>query len=116
MLNVHSEAEMYQAALNACILAASEGFPHLTIAEIIRPPHRVFDAAMARQVVIHMMVTEMCWPKRRVAETEQRSREAVNRAIRTIDERLKSLKFENHYRTISARASELLASRIREAA
>lgn len=115
MVNVHSEKDMYQATLTACILAASEAFPHLSIAEIITPPHRMFDAAMARQVVIHLMVTQFSWPKRRVVEEEGRSREAINRALRTIDERLGSQRFAAHYETIAARASELLSERIREA-
>lgn len=116
MLNVHSQKDMYQANLNACYLAASEGFPHLSIAEIIEPPKDMLDAFLVRQVVMHLMVEQFCWPKRRVAEETFRNRGTFNHGLRVIDERLRSLKFENHYRTIAARASELLAARIREVA
>jgi hypothetical protein len=116
VLNNHSEKDMYQATLSACILAVSEGFPHLSIAEIISPPHRMFDAALARQIVLHMMVAQFCWAKRRVVEEEGRSREAIFRALRTVDKRLTSPRFQSHYETIASRAVELLAARIREAA
>lgn len=116
MLNVHSQHDMYDTTINACVLAVSEGFPHLSIAEIITPPHRMFDAAMARQVVVHLMVNQFLWPKRRMVGVEIRSREAINRALRTIDERLQAPKFAAHYETIAARAAELIAARVREAA
>lgn len=116
MLNVHSQKDMYQATLNACYLAASEGFPHLTIAEIIDPPHRMFDAALVRQIVLHLMANQFCWPRRRIYQETLHNRGTIWRGMRVIDERLTSLKFENHYRNVAARASELLAASIREAA
>lgn len=116
MLNVHSQKDMYQAAWSACVLATSEGFPHLTVAEIITPPHRYFDAALARQVAVHLMVNQFCWPRRRVYLETLHNRGTIGRGLQVIDERLQSVKFENHYRTIAARASDLLAARICEAA
>jgi hypothetical protein len=116
MVNVHSQKDLYQANLNACYLAASEGFPHLSIAEIIEPPHGMMDAFLVRQIVMHMMVTQFCWPKKRLWIEEQRNRHALYHGLKVIDERLTSAKFEAHYRTIAYRALELLAAHIREAA
>lgn len=116
MLNIHSQKDMYQATWSACVLATSEGFPHLTVAEIITPPHSYFDAALARQIAIHLMVIQFDWPRRRVYQETLHNRGTIGRGMQVIDERLQSVKFENHYRTIAARASELLAARIREAA
>jgi hypothetical protein len=107
MINVYNSKALYEAHLHACYAAVREGFPHLAIRDIVEPPHQWFDAALARQVVIHLMVAEFKWPKRRVVEVEDRSREAINRALRTIDRRLETPRFSTHYRSIAARAHAL---------
>lgn len=116
MLNVHSQAALHDAAFHASVLAVRGGFPHLAIRDIIDPPHEWFDAALARQVVIHLMVRVFLIPKRRVVETQERSREAVNRALRTIDARLQSPRFQNHYRRMAQAARGTLTARMEDAA
>jgi hypothetical protein len=108
MINVFDQKALYDAQLHACYAAVREGFPHLAIRDIVEPPHEWFDAALARQVVIHLMVTEFKWPKRRVVELEDRSREAINRALRTIDRRLETPRFGTHYRMMAERAHALV--------
>lgn len=112
MVNRFDQSEMYEATLHACVLAVQEGFPHLAVCEILDPPHDWFDAALARQVVMHLMVREFEWPKRRVVECENRSREAINRALRTIDERLLTPRFDTHYRSMAHQARALLSLRL----
>lgn len=107
-LNVFDQNALYDAHLHACFAAVREGFPHLAVGEIVDPPHDWFDAALARQVVMHLMVTELKWPKRRVVEAENRSREAINRALRTVDARLGSLRFAAHYKAMALRARTLI--------
>lgn len=116
MLNLHSQSALHDAAFHACVLAVRDGFPHLALRDIIDPPHRWFDAALARQVAIHLMVRVFHIPKRRVVEHQERSREAVNRALRTIDERLQSPRFANHYRRIAEAARASLTARMEDAA
>lgn len=56
-------------------------------------------------------------PKRRAVEMQGRSREAVNRAMRTIDERLGEPLFFECYQDLTDRARSLvLETRIRRAA
>ena len=107
MINKYDHKALYEAHLHCCYAAVREGFPHLAIRDIVEPPHQWFDAALARQVVIHLMVTEFKWPKRRVVEVEDRSREAINRALRTIDRRLETPRFTTHYRVMAERAHAL---------
>lgn len=114
MLNRFDQRQLYAATLHACIFAVRDGFPHLTARDIIDPPHQWFDAALARQVVIHLMVREFNWPKRRVVEMEERSREAVNRALRTIDRRMETPRFASHYRSMATQARALLFIRTSE--
>ena len=111
MINIFDRSALYEATLHACVLAVQGGFPHLAVREILDPPHDWFDAALARQVVMHLVGREFDWPKRRVVECESRSREAINRALRTIDERLESASFQTHYRSIASEAHRLLALR-----
>lgn len=94
----------YQADINAAYAAVRDGFPHLGVRDIVSPPHGWFDAALARQIVLHLMVHQFQWPKRRIVETEDRSREAVNRALRTIEERRLSPRFASHYDRITSAA------------
>lgn len=116
MINLHDQQQVYSANLHACILAVRDGFPHLAARDIIEPPHQWFDAALARQIVMHLMVREFSWPKRRVVEVEDRSREAINRALRTIDSRLEAPRFADHYHQMADRARALLLTDISEAA
>ncbi len=109
MINTFDQNALYEVHLHACFAAVREGFPHLSVSEIVDPPHEWFDAALARQVVMHLMITEMKWPKRRVVEIEDRSREAINRALRTVDARLESLRFAAHYKMMAQRARALVA-------
>ncbi|MDO6967024.1 hypothetical protein [Rhizobium alvei] len=88
MINVHSSDERYSLHITCSYIAVRESFPHLTVRQIIEPPHEYFDAALARQIVIHLMNQFFAWPRRRIAEHSGRSRESIHRAIRTIDDRL----------------------------
>jgi hypothetical protein len=112
VINIYDQEEMYEATLHACFASVREGFPHLTVRDIVDPPHRWFDAALARQIAMHLMIREFGWPKRRVVEMEDRSREAVNRALRTIDERIANERFAQHYQTMAERARSLLFMRV----
>lgn len=103
-MNPYSERDIHDLIFRACVAATAEGFPHLAVRDIIEPPHDMFDAALARQIVIHLMVGKFGLPKRRVVEMQQRSREAINRALLTVDNRLCEPAFETHYRTIAAQA------------
>ena len=107
MLNRFDQRQIYEAHMHACLCAVREGFPHLAMADIVEPPHQWFDAALARQVVLHLMVYEFGWPKRRVVEVEERSREAMNRALRTINRRLEFPRFAQHYQLMKERAHAL---------
>ncbi len=106
-MNRSDQKQIYEATMHACLCAVRDGFPHLAFRDIVDPPHQWFDAALARQVALHLMIREFGWPKRRVVEIEDRSREAVNRALRTIDRRLESPRFARHYQTMKAHAHEL---------
>jgi hypothetical protein len=108
MINRFDQRQVYEATMHACLAAVAEGFPHLSIRDIVEPPHEWFDAALARQIAMHLMIHEFGWPKRRVVEIEERSREAINRALRTINRRLDQPKFAAHYQAIKMRARSLL--------
>lgn len=77
----------YKSAFEASLSGVQSLFPWLSRENIVDPPHAWFDAALARQIVIHLMVRDFDIPKRRVVEMQGRSREAVNRALATIEAR-----------------------------
>ena len=90
MINRLNEDEMFDLTYRACVAAVGAGFPHLPIAAIIDPPHPWFDAAFARQIVLHLMIARFDIPKRRVDVDLRRSRDAIGRAMRVVDERLET--------------------------
>ncbi|MEP2760967.1 MAG: hypothetical protein ABJP66_18065 [Hyphomicrobiales bacterium] len=104
-MNLHSSQDMFDAVYFACVSATRDGFPHLSVDAVIDPPHDWFDAALARQIVLHLMITEFNLPKRRVVAVQDRSREAVNRALHTINERLECPVFAAHYGQIAEAAA-----------
>ena len=108
MFNPYDQKQVYEATVHASVCAVREGFPHLSIRDIIEPPHEWFDAALARQIVMHLGICEFGWPKRRVVEMEERSREAINRALRTIDSRMRHDRFAGQYMAMAERARTLL--------
>ena len=115
-INLHSAQERESALYHACVMAVREGFPYLTIGEIIDPPHEMFDAALARQIALHMLIRKFNVPKRRVARMQERSRESVYRALRIIDYRCENPVFLAYYASMAARADATLLSIFEEAA
>ncbi len=107
-LNLFDQTQIHDRAFHACVAVVASGFPHLGIAAIIEPPHRWFDAALARQIVIHLMVRRYHIPKRRAVLMQGRSREAVNRALRTIDEQVSDDAIAAHYAAVERDAQSLL--------
>lgn len=95
-------------AFEASIRGVQTGFKHLSTDDIAHPPHQWFDAALARQIAIYLMVRQFNTPKRRIAEELQRSREAVNRALETVEARLVSDEFAASYDEMAERAKAIL--------
>ena len=115
-INLHSAQERESALYHACVMAVREGFPYLTIGEIIDPPHEMFDAALARQIALHILIRRFNVPKRRVARMQERSRESVYRALRIIDDRCENPVFLAYYASMAERAEAALLSICEEAA
>ena len=111
MLNVYDQAAVYEATVHACLWAVREGFPHLAIRDIVDPPPEWFDAILARQIVMHLLIREFGWPTRRVALMEERCRCAIKRALRIVDARIAHDRFAIHYQATAERARALLALR-----
>ena len=116
MTNPYSEAERLEVMLACCYRAVGQHFSHLPIAHIIEPPHSLFDAALARQVAIHIFHVEFGVPRRRIVTMQARQRTSISFAIIKIDERLDCPVFACAYATIAARAKDLFMKQISQAA
>ena len=101
-------AEFTHAAFRASIEGVQEQMGHLTVEQICEPPREWLDAALARQIAIHLTVNRFAVQKRRIAIELERSREAINRALRTVDERLAHDAFANRYEAMAERAQAAL--------
>lgn len=93
----------------ASVRGVQSRFPHLSEADIAAPPHHWFDAALARQIALHLLVQRFDVPKRAIVQELERSRDAVNRALRTVDERLQYPEFHDAYEAMAESAEAALA-------
>ncbi len=115
-INPYSEEERLQVMLSCCYAAVKTGFSHLAMRDIINPPHEWFDAMLARQIAIHLVVTVFDVPKRRVVAMQARQRTAIAFAIRAVDARLDHPVFERAYKRMASRALALFHEKIEKAA
>jgi hypothetical protein len=107
-----TEDEDLEAEIDAAVTAVAELLPHLDRADILHPPHAWFDAALARQMVVHVLVEEFGAPKRVVSAVSLMNREAIVRGLRVIDRRLQSPAFARTMARIRDRAADILSERV----
>lgn len=115
-INPYSEEERLNAMLTCCYAAVQTGFRHLAIRFIIDPPHNMFDAALARQIAIHIMNVQFDVPRRRIVAMQERQRTSISFAIQMVNSRLECPVFARAYERMATRAEELFMREIRKAA
>ncbi|MDM9647714.1 hypothetical protein [Rhizobium sp. S163] len=116
MVNPSSEDDRQKAMLAATYGAVRHHFSHLAVRDIISPPNGWFDALLARQIVVHIMVVDFDVPKRRLAILQMRDRTQLIVAVRAINARLEDAAFKRAYGQMVARAQGLFAQEIKRAA
>ncbi len=116
ILNPYDENERCQVMLNCSYAAVQTGFRHLAIRFIIDPPHNMFDAALARQIAIHITNVQFSVPRKRIVALQQRQRTSISLSIQAINYRLECPVFARAYERMATRAEELFMREIRKAA
>lgn len=115
-MNPYSEEDRLNTMLACCYRAVQSGFRHLALRDIIDPPHEWFDAALARQIAIHILNVEFDVPRRRIVKMQARRRASISSAIVTVDRRLDDPVFMSAYRRISGKAMDLFMAEIQKVA
>jgi len=115
-MNRYSETELYDLTFRVCVASVKQAFPHIPVANIIDPPRGQFDATLARQIAMHLMIGRFGLAKMRAGKLLGRKRTSINRAIEIVDARLEDAEFEGQYRIIADRAVAMFDDRLREAA
>jgi len=115
-MNRFSETELYDLTFRVCVASVKQAFPHIPVANIVDPPKGQFDAALARQIALHLMVARFGLVKHRAGKLVGRSRDSVNRALAAVDNRLDEPDFEAQYRVVAERAEAMFNDKLREAA
>ena len=115
-MNRFNEDELYDLTFRVAVASVKTAFPHIPIANIIKPPKGQFDATLARQIALHVMVSHFGLVKTRAGALVGRSRASVNCALAAVDTRLEEPEFEAQYRIIADRAVSMFDDRLREAA
>ncbi|WP_455466614.1 hypothetical protein [Bartonella sp. B39] len=107
IVNPYSEVERLQVMLSCSLKVVSGGFKHITIRYIIDPPHGLFDAALARQIVIHILHYQFEVPRRRIVAIQARQRTSISLSLQVINRRLEEPVFAKAYRRWAGRAMDL---------
>ncbi|WP_321447418.1 hypothetical protein [uncultured Cohaesibacter sp.] len=115
-MNRLNEDELYELHFRVCVAVVHESFKHIPIAKIIEPEHSQFDAYLARQIVVHLLVHEFGLIRRRVGDLIGMRRTALNASIRTIDNRLDEPAFADQYRMWAKRTTDLYLDELAEVA
>lgn len=115
-MNKFDENDRLNLLFQSCVAATAEHFSHLPVASIVNPPHHWFDAALARQIVFHMMAGSFGVPRRRLSDNFERGREAISRGMSVIDNRLDCDEFSNVYGIILTRAESHYTQQLEDAA
>lgn len=116
MVNPYDEQARLDAMMACAIASVGRHFSHVALADIIKPPHGLFDALLARQIALHILVTEFGIPQRRIAKMWTRQRTSIHFAVRRVDERLDSPVFARAYAAMAGRAKDLFTKQLMEAA
>ncbi len=74
---------------------------------IIDPPHGLFDAALARQIAIHILHYQFEVPRRRIVAIQERQRTSISLSLQVINRRLKEPVFAKAYQRWAERAMDL---------
>lgn len=115
-MNRLNEDELYELHFRVCLAVVKRSFNHLSVEAIVKPAHGQFDAYLARQIVVHLLVHNFGLVRRRVGDLIGLRRTALNQSMRTIDERLEDPDFAKQYRTWAERSHDLYLDKLAEAA
>lgn len=116
ILNPYSENERLEVMMACCFKAAQSHFSHLPVRDIINPPHECFDAALARQVAIHILHVVFRVPRRRIVILQGRARASIATAIQTVERRMECRVFARAYGRMAGRAKDLFSQQLEKAA
>ncbi|CDO48874.1 hypothetical protein [Bartonella tribocorum] len=116
IFNPYSEAERLQMMLSCSLKAVSGSFRHVPIRYIIAPPHGLFDAALARQIAIHILHYQFEVPRRRIVAIQERQRTSISLSLQVINRRLEEPVFAKAYRRWAGRAMDLFLREMEKAA
>lgn len=114
--NHHDENERITVQYRCCVAAVQIDFNHISVADILEPPHHWFDALLARQIAIHLLTTKYHVPRRRLEIILKRSRSTIAAAVTTVDNRLSSPDFDRVYGEILERSESYFQTKLQEAA
>ena len=114
MLNDYDQQKRLETIFDCTFNAVKTGFKHLPIRFIIDPPHRLFDAMLARQIVIHIVHNVFAIPRRRIVQALHRGRAAISVSISAINIRLREPNFAREYAKWAERAQLLYAREVQK--
>lgn len=97
MLFDYNQQRRLELIFDCTFNAVQKGFKHLPIRFIIEPPHRLFDAMLARQIVIHMVHNVFAVPRRRIVQALHRGRASISVSISAVNMRLQEPNFAREY-------------------
>jgi hypothetical protein len=115
-MNPYSTFDRHLLAEQCAFKAVQSGFRHLSIDDIRNPPHAWFDAALARQIAVTIMIREFDVPYRRIVAMHNRQRTSIHFAVQAVDRRRETPIFDQQYRSMVSHAYRLYSQHMEDAA
>lgn len=115
-MNRLNDNDLYELHFRVCTAVVKRSFDHLSVEGITQPKHGHFDAYLARQIVVHLLVHKFGLVRRRVGDLVEMRRTALNQSMRTIDKRLEDPDFTKKYRIWAKEAQDLYLDKLAEVA
>jgi hypothetical protein len=95
-----------QAQFEAALAAVQRHFSHLSIDDIAWPPRGWFDAALARQIAVHVTIERLQVKKRQLARELAKNRGHLAKALAIVEARLGDAEFRAAYEAIAQDAEQ----------
>jgi hypothetical protein len=95
-----------QAQFEAALGAVQRHFSHLSIDDIAWPPRGWFDAALARQIAVHVTIERLQVKKRQLARELAKNRGHLAKALAIVEARMTDTDFRAAYEAIAQDAEQ----------
>ncbi len=103
-VNLFNQEERSALKAECAYAAVHAEFGWLSMEQLLQPPTKMFDAKLARQIAIHIMVNHLALEQRHISRMQGRQRTSIHFALQAVERRLEDDRFAVSYDRMASRA------------